>query len=846
MDEQKNNVNLLLLHVATWLHDDDHNSNNHGVSSGKVHRGMWLVCPGQCGHPKRQQQCVGPTVIKTTPMIEDKTVAVEHLAEMSSGELADIVRDGRQREQEQAVDGVSTSSTSSSSTPDKKESAPSDNHQDAVADTLRKAITPPQHSISSPRLWSAIVPCGPAHWHRAGEALQPSLPASARWADTKAHKESHTLKDTTYLSISALKDAGARGGAGTRNTTTHRSEIRFWLVTFIVCAVFLRRVHHRGRVWPDSWDARMIDGMSQRITSSSCCWAWSPSFPGRPFLVSAVQAAYLYSLEVLIAAPASHEGSDWQHLQPAEGRYSQGNRVEERIDIELVQRGDKLKGAGQMVEAMITGRINPRLVSKGVIVVWAAPWYVVFEATHVGSEDAQLSKAPIQQRQAGGALCVKHRAAVGVWVALLTSGATDTLELTSDESGFQLAVLDKTGTLTVGSRTVTRLWRTSALSPATDFKTVSAWGISATVDSMPIVIGMPTVKRAVRLLHPHGLRLAMLTWATRRAWRGPLGAEVGIDNVLAAACRSWRQKGEVVMMVGDGINIESADVVLMIKDNLLDVFFWPHTCCMRPCSASTTTFIWVWCATPPTCADGGCCDAVHVSEIQSIATATTSSPSSVVLWHHFDEGDGFIGTISVSASREQHLLVPEAGSFGRVQPDLLLVAVPWRKVFGTWTSPAVWPLCCPPFGEHARLAALTQHNAGQYSFESATWTRDAKHVLLYGRALRCRLRNVCSASTRATPRPSQSALLAIKARCLEPSSLSPTSRSIDCGSVAELQRAVRMFPATVSTAVEDAETDTPLSLLFTSTSVSWLDCNMVQCVVDKVCEAIRAFFNLGG
>ncbi|EGD81915.1 hypothetical protein PTSG_02601 [Salpingoeca rosetta] len=122
MDEQKNNVDLLLL-----LH----------------------------------QQCVRPTVIKTTLMIEHKAVAVEHLAEVSSGELADIEREGehsieivsppQQREQEQAVHGVLTSS-SATSTPEKKEPAPSDKRQDAVADTLRKAITPPQHNISSPRL----------------------------------------------------------------------------------------------------------------------------------------------------------------------------------------------------------------------------------------------------------------------------------------------------------------------------------------------------------------------------------------------------------------------------------------------------------------------------------------------------------------------------------------------------------------------------------------------------------------------------------------------------------------------------------------------------------------------
>ncbi|EGD82289.1 hypothetical protein PTSG_02957 [Salpingoeca rosetta] len=73
-----------------------------------------------------------------------------------------------------------------------------------------------------------------------------------------------------------------------------------------------------------------------------------------------------------------------------------------------------------MDEAMITGRIKSCLVSKGVddIVIWAAPW---------------------------------HRAAVGVSVALLTSGVADTLEPTFG------AVFDKTRTLTVGSPKLARV-----------------------------------------------------------------------------------------------------------------------------------------------------------------------------------------------------------------------------------------------------------------------------------------------------------------------------------------------------------------------------------------------------
>ncbi|EGD79897.1 hypothetical protein PTSG_10181 [Salpingoeca rosetta] len=94
----------------------------------------------------------------------------------------------------------------------KEESAPSDKPQDAVADTLQEAITPLRAQQQLPMHLKALTPscrhavhlvrvqhrgrmpgahgivsCGPAGWHRdggirlrAGEALQPSSPASAR------------------------------------------------------------------------------------------------------------------------------------------------------------------------------------------------------------------------------------------------------------------------------------------------------------------------------------------------------------------------------------------------------------------------------------------------------------------------------------------------------------------------------------------------------------------------------------------------------------------------------------------------------------------------------------------
>ncbi|EGD72090.1 hypothetical protein PTSG_00106 [Salpingoeca rosetta] len=428
-------------------------------------------------------------------------------------------------------------------------------------------------------------------------------------------------------------------------------------------------------------------------------------------------------------------------------------------------------------------------------------------------------------RQAGEALCVRHRVAVSVWVTLLTSGAADTLELTFS------AVLDKTGTLTVGSPQVTCVrvlgdddtWMEEdtllKLVTAAEANSEHAPGpgdYGARRRCLPRrtsqTVSAPTAKRAVRLLRPHGLTMAMLT-----------GDKEGTARSIGgrAACRSCRRKGEVVAIVGNGINI---DHPLVVASGHLssDTNDGVHTI-----RQSTS---------------------VHVSEIQSIATAT-SSPSPVRLWHHFGEGHGFIGTMSVSASRDHHLLCRKAGSFDGVQPGLVVVVVarvpdPQPScsralvLAAGYGGASVWDLDKPlPCGRAAafRLVAstidqrqqrgvhqlrngervLTTYTLEQWnmtsvvivlwsmrgwqpslsttpasaSFESATSTRDAKHVLLYGRASR----------------------------------------------VAELQRAVRMFPATVSAAVQDAETDTPLPLLSIAAnkashvpalraSVSWLDC----------------------
>ncbi|EGD81916.1 hypothetical protein PTSG_02602 [Salpingoeca rosetta] len=493
---------------------------------------------------------------------------------------------------------------------------------------------------------------------------------------------------------------------------THRSEIRFCPITFIVCiTVFLRRVHHRGCVRPDSWDARMIDGMSRRFTSSSCCW---------PFLLSAAQST-MHGLRTcapwwcsLLWLPPTSTltgggGGDLflgtgilplhlcvarayiEHL--AKGNISsrmkegtvKGNRMEERIDTELVQRGANLKDAGEMDEAMITGRINSCLVSKGVIVVWAAPWCMVFEATHVGS----VSRAPIQQVQAGGALCVKHHVAVGVWVALLTSGAADTF---------------------VRRR---RLWHTSALSLATDFKTVSGRSTSAIVDSKPIVIGMHIVVLAIqrhqrqiaadnarrrRDAWLHGWwvlgRRQAFAWATlvsltRASPRGeesgapaasarlaPGHAHTGDNKGTARSIggRGWhrqRVRSSVQEMEakgrrgGDGWRRHQHRVSGRRYNDQGQPACWSHPLVVASGHLSSNP--------NDECTRSAKVTSVHVSEIQSIATATTSSPYLVVLWHHFGEGHGFIGTISVSASGDQHLLVREACVLGCVQPDLLLL-----------------------------------------------------------------------------------------------------------------------------------------------------------------------------
>ncbi|EGD82195.1 hypothetical protein PTSG_02867 [Salpingoeca rosetta] len=340
----------------------------------------------------------GPTVIKTTLMINDKAVAVEQLAVVSPDELADI-----QREEQQAVDEVSTSSTSALSTPDKKEPASSTTAKMLLPTLFGKPSPHPStaaHAFGVRRMRGMHnnVSCGPARWHRAGEALQASSPASARWADTKAHKETHTpAQGMTYVSFVMVHVDDALRRVEVKHETYATeprdiiayvcvclSEIRFCPITFIVCAtVFLRRVHHRGCVRPDSWDARMIDGMSRRFTSSSCCWAWSPSFPGQPFLLSAVRSTMHGAANMNVTGiPPLHlciARAYIEHL--AKGNISsllkegivKGNRMEERIDTELVQRGDNLKvvaggkvpvkwmdarvldGAGEMDEAVITG-----------------------------------------------------------------------------------------------------------------------------------------------------------------------------------------------------------------------------------------------------------------------------------------------------------------------------------------------------------------------------------------------------------------------------------------------------------------------------------------------------------
>ncbi|EGD82264.1 hypothetical protein PTSG_02934 [Salpingoeca rosetta] len=132
-------------------------------------------------------------------------------------------------------------------------------------------------------------------------------------------------------------------------------------------------------------------------------------------------------------------------------------------------------------------------------------------------------------------------------------------------------------------------------------------------------------------LRGHGLTMAMLT-----------GDKEGTARSIGdrAACRSCRRKGEVVAMVGDGINIETTC--------LLEVFLAMHLsrAAVHRIHYKVHLGRVVYNATVHTIRQS---TSVHVSEIQSIATATTLSPSLVLLWHHFGEGDGFIGTISMPA-----------------------------------------------------------------------------------------------------------------------------------------------------------------------------------------------------
>ncbi|EGD81107.1 hypothetical protein PTSG_11145 [Salpingoeca rosetta] len=805
-------------------------------------------------------------------MIEDKTVAVEQLAEVSSGQLADIVRDGR---------------------------------------VLRMPCTSCVPNIEGACLGvHSNVSCGPAHWHRDGDAKGPARCSTVQVDDALGRMQ---VKHETYATgprdmITMLGHASELDHEAP--PPTHRSEIRFCPITFIVCTtVFLRHVHHRGRVWPDSWDACVVDDISQHNLILTLLGLISFIFPVGRF-VSAVRstmhgAANMNVTGILLFTFVS-PGRYIEYL--AKGNTSslmkedivKGNRVEERIDTELVQRGDKLKGAGEMDEAMVTGESKP-----------------------VSSPKALLS-------QAGGALCVRRRVAVGVWVALLTSGAADKLELT-------------------------RLWHTSALSLATDFKTVSGRGISATVDSKHIVIGMPIVlwactswywqsnaisgksrqtmhedeetrgctvvvcsadgnllpglcevsltrtspkgEEAVRLLCQHGLRLVMLTRATTRALRGPSGADVGVDTVLAGACRRWRRKDDVVAIVGDNINIESAHVVLMIKDDLLAGGGGHGDACAAVASWSNSADVTrlCGCSHPLVVASG------HItSDANDECTRFATSPASTSrrsnplqqppLRHLLLCAFGIILARAMASSAPSACLRAEistcfcqkAGSFGGVQPDLLLVTPPCSRALVLAAGydgakclgpgrplpcglevPVWWPaqsIRGNSGGVHQHLdgeRVLTAHTLEQWNMTSVAivlWSMRGWQPITQHHAGQCKLR-VSHLDTRRQARapvwpsfavPAAYCVLSFNmgnttAVAIHPASLELpiTSRSIDCGSVAELQRALCMFPATVSTAVEDAEADTPP----TSTSVSWLDCSTEQFIVDKVCEFARAFFN---
>ncbi|EGD81988.1 hypothetical protein PTSG_02675 [Salpingoeca rosetta] len=323
-------------------------------------------------------------------MIEHKTVAVEHLAEVSPDELADIVREGRVLRMSCAscvpnIEGACAACTA----------------------TCRVGL------LAGTAL---VKPCSHHRQHWPGDAKGPARCSTVQVDDASGRVE---VKHETYATWSHRAE-------GTQNTQ------RSWSTK-----------HHH----PQERDPLLPHHLYRSRV---------PVLPGGPHCCTRRPRGFRL---VVVVATSSFRPAFSLFTFVSPGRYIEylakgnisslmkedivkGNRMEERIDTELVQRGDKLQGAGEMDEAMITGRINTRLVFKGVddIVIRAAPWYMVFEAKIIGSEDAQLSKAPIQQVQAGGALCVRHRAAVGVWVAPLTSGAADTL-----------AVLDKMRTLTVGS-----------------------------------------------------------------------------------------------------------------------------------------------------------------------------------------------------------------------------------------------------------------------------------------------------------------------------------------------------------------------------------------------------------
>ncbi|EGD81964.1 hypothetical protein PTSG_02648 [Salpingoeca rosetta] len=675
---------------------------------------------------------VGPTVIKTTLMIEDNTVAVEQLAEMSSGKLADIVRDGRFRAHLRT----------------------GNRRPPTTANTLLPTLfgshhpTPAQQQLPMPLGPAAIIasigevggykgPRGNAYTSTRHDVPQHEATLRALPGVQMVHVDDASrrveIKHETYATWShvSLKDAGCvreldhespppTGARSASGSPPSSCASPWFFVASIIVAACGQTPGMRASSMAYSWDARI----------STIQGAANMNVPAFSFFTFVSPGRYIEHLAKGNISSLMKEGT------------VNGNRVEERIDTGLVQRGDDLKDAGEMDEAVITGRINTRLVSKGVIVVWAAPWCMVFEATHVGS----VSKAPIQQRQAGGAPCVRHRAAVGMWVALLTSGAADTLEPTFG------AVLDKMRTLTVGWPQVTCVRVLGDDDTRTDEDTPSKLVAAAeansehasgpgdygapTVDSKPIVIGMPIVvlaiprhqrqiaaddarrrrdawlhapeaKRVVRLLRPHGLTMAMLT-----------GDKEGTARSIGgrAACKNCRRKGEVVVMVGVGINIESADCVLMIKDNLLaGAIHWSWR--VATCPATPT----------PECTRSAKAPA---------STSRRSNPSQQPPLRHF-----LLCSCGIILARAMASSVPsaclraetstcfyrKAGSFGSVQPDLLLLLVAARvpdpqpscssallaaagyggaTYLGLGQALVVWPLRRPPFGgQHDRSEA---------------------------------------------------------------------------------------------------------------------------------------------